>query len=161
MEMQEVEDMRKRLERLERHLRIIVAGSVSGILLAVVLGMAVQRATAQPSVLRVRSVEVVDGAGRVRITLRVFPDGGPGLLFSDTQGRSRVVLGSEPGASLVLGDGTGMTDIMLSVFPDGRPELFLRDAMHNAWITLGVSRSSNGPSLLLQDGAGQTLFRAP
>ncbi len=113
------------------------------VLAAVVLGTVVQRATSQPAVLRASGVEILDGAGRVRITLRVFPNGAPGLVFNDTQGISRAIMSSEP-AALMLNSGNGYADIMLAVFPDGKPELSLRDAMHNACIGLGVSQTSNG-----------------
>jgi hypothetical protein len=139
MERQEFEALRARVESLERRMRIAVAGWVLSVVALVVLGVAAQQAVSQPGVLRARSFEVVDAAGRRRIGLGVLPDGSPKLGLHDAAGRTRAGLAVLPGGSpvLALDDAAGRTRIMLTLTPDGSP-----------WLTLN-------------DAAGRVVFRAP
>ena len=107
MERQEFDFLRTRIERLERRMRMVVAGWVLSVAVVVLLGVAVQQAVSQPEVSRTRRIEVVDAAGRRRILLGIDPDGSPVLALWDTAGRPR---------------------ILLSIRPDGAPGLSLWDA---------------------------------
>lgn len=135
----EVEILRARVERLERRMRMVVAGWVVSVAVFVLLGVAVQQAVSQPEVLRARRMEVVDAAGRVRIALTVLPDGS---------------------AALALGDAAGQGRITFNVAPDGSAGLGFQDAAGRSRILLGVAPDGS-PGLALGDAAGRMLFRAP
>lgn len=126
----EVEILRARLERLERRMRVVVAGWVLSAVVFVLLGVAVQQAVSQPEVLRARRIEVVDAAGRASIMLGVTPDGKvPLLLFFDATGETRGLLGMtlNGGLQLRFNDAAGRARIVLATSPD-RPEVVLTDA---------------------------------
>lgn len=135
---QEFEILRERLERLERRMRVVVAGWVLSVAVFVLLGVTVQQAVSQPEVLRARRIDVVDAAGRIRIMLAVTPDGSV-LAFSDAAGRQPITLGvlSDGSSALGFADAAGRKRIMLGVLSEGSPGLGLLDA------------------------AGRVLFRAP
>jgi len=162
MEQQEFEALRKRLDRVERRLRVAVVGWVVSIATVVVLGVAVQQAVSQPEVLRARSFEVVDAAGRVRIALAVGRDGSSGLGLYDVAGRVRGVLSVLPDGSPGLGlyDAAGQARIGLGLLPDESPWLSLLDAAERERIALDVFPDGS-PMLTLKDAAGRVLFRAP
>jgi hypothetical protein len=56
---------------------------------AVLLSLAVQHVSSQPSVLRVRGLDVVDGNGRVLMQMKIDPDG-PVLELHDAASSSKV-----------------------------------------------------------------------
>lgn len=107
MEGQGLEALRARLEQVERRLRFAAVAWVASVLVAILLGVAAQQAVSQPEVLRARRIEVVDAAGRTRISLGTAPDGTSWLGLQDAAGEIRAGL---------------------AVFPDGSPRLTLWDA---------------------------------
>lgn len=161
MERQEFEVLRTRVQRLERRMRVAVAGWVVSVVVVVLLGVAVQQAVSQTEVLRARRIEVVDAAGRRRIILEVLPDGTSGLSLWDAAGQARIALTVLPDGppSVGLGDGV-LSRILLTVLPDGTPGLSLRAAAGRTGISLSLLPDGS-PLFSLQDAAGRTLFRAP
>ncbi|MBM3500865.1 MAG: hypothetical protein FJX74_19575 [Armatimonadetes bacterium] len=131
MEQQEFEALRKRLDRVERRLRVAVVGWVVSIATVAVL-VVVQQVVPQPEpeVLRARRIEVVDAAGRARIVLDTAPSGSPVLILLDAAGRGRIALDVSPGGTqmLIFWDAAGRARIGLRVGPDGTPTLGLYDA---------------------------------
>lgn len=162
MERQEFEVLRARVETMERRMRMIVAGWVLSVAVLVVLGMAVQQVIAQPDVLRVRRIEVIDAARQPRITLDVTPDGSPELSLRDTVGRTRIMLNVFPDESsaVSLGDMVSRPRIALAVLPDGSPGISLVDATGQIRAILQAFPDGS-PRLTLLDAAGRSLFRAP
>lgn len=139
MEHLEFAVLQARVERLERRMRVVVAGWVVSAVVFVLLGVAVQQAVSQSEVVRARRIEVVDEAGRTRALLAARPgDGAPALHFLDATGRLRIALVTVEGSTgLSLYDAEGRTRIVLAILPDAPPGLRLWDA------------------------AGRVLFRAP
>ncbi len=161
MECQELDFLRTRIERLERRMRMVVAGWVLSVAV-VLLGVAVQEAVSQPETLRARRIEVVDAAGRTRIGLGTLPDGSAALSLADAAGRVRIGLGTFPDGRprLSLMDAAGRERIGLGTLPDGSPGLSLADAAERTRIFL-VTLPDGSPVLSLWDAAGRVLFRAP
>lgn len=162
MERQEFEVLVARVEKLERRVRVVVAGWVLSVTAFVILGVAVQQATSQPEVLRARHIMVVDAAGRPRIALSVTPDGSSVLGFRDAAGQVRIGLLVLPNGSpaLEFRDAAGRPRIGLSAAPDGTSVLDLRDAAGRVRIMLGLTRDGE-PLLGLYDAARRRLFAAP
>ncbi len=97
MELQESKALLARVERLERRMRVVVAGWVVSVAVFVLVGVAVQQAVSQPEILRVRRIEVVDDMRRTRIELNggSQPDERPGLRLIDPAGHKRIELTGE------------------------------------------------------------------
>jgi len=102
MERPEFEVIRAQLEQMKRRLRVALVGwGVSVVALGLLAG-GVQPATSQPTVLRVRALEVVDEQGVVRIVLSADrvpgeSEGGirvAGMWLLDPAGRELATLGS-------------------------------------------------------------------
>ncbi len=110
MECHEFEVIRARLEKVERRLRMTLVGWVVSLVMLVLVGGASQYATSQPTVLRARSLEVVDQMGRARIVLSVdrvpgsseSRPGVSGIWLLDDTGRHLATLGSTPNGSSSL-----------------------------------------------------------
>lgn len=180
---QEFEILRARVERLERRMRVVVAGWVLSVAAFVFLGVTVQQAASQPETLRARRIEVMDAAGQPRIRLAVsVPDGSPQLTLLGAAGQGTVLLTVfRSGPVLGLADAAGQTRILLGVFPSGSG-LLLKDAAGRSRIELvdldrlfGLSLKDaaekeriglytlpdGSPRLSLYDAAYGVLFRAP
>lgn len=97
IEYQGVEALRIGIARLERRMRLIVAGWVFSVAAFVLFGVIVQHAASQPTVLRVRRIEVIDAVGRTRIELNggSVADGRPWLRLMDPEGQKRFELTGE------------------------------------------------------------------
>jgi hypothetical protein len=152
----EVENLRARLERLERRTRMVVAGWVLSVVVFMLFGTTVRQATSQPEILRAQRIEVVDATGRTRIALAVHPDGEAGLILVDAAGRTRAGLMLTPDGSpgLILRDAAGRTRVGLVVRQEGTPDLGLTDVTGRLRILLFV-HPDGSPGLRLQDAAGQ------
>jgi hypothetical protein len=158
MEHQEFDILRARVERLERRMRVVVAGWVLSVAVFVLLGVAVQQAISQPEVLRARRIEVVDAAGRERIGLDVNPEGNARMQFLDVRGRTRMFLTTD-GPGIALFDEAG--DILLAIslgFRGSSPTIMLRDAAARGSSSIALSAGSGGPSLTFRDLSGRSRF---
>jgi len=169
----EVELLRSRVDKLEQRVRMVVMGWVLGVTVFLLLGVAVRQAISQPEVLRARRIEVVDAAGRARISLLVAPDGNYAqFLLQGAAGESiGLAVFADRTLSLSLADATRVRlQLALHRFPDGSG-LTLYDAAGEKRIVLALSnlrqtlppyKFVNGPpSLMLYDAAGRLRFEAP
>ena len=172
-----------RLQKVERCLRIIVAGWMLSVTMLVVLGAGVQHAISQPVTLRARAIQIVDAADRVRARLGVSDDGTPALYLFDSAGMPRAILtvSSDNKVGLLLGDAAGKANTQLTVSPKGDAQLLFQDA--SATLRAGLSMFSNGlvalgfygdgksgvavtvkdgmPNVNLANTAGSVLWSAP
>ncbi len=173
METQELKAIHTRLEKLERRVRMTLAGWVVSLAVIVLLGAASQHAASQPAVLRVRSLEIVDQEGRPRIVLSAdqvpgrseLRPGVTGIWLLDTSGRHRAMLSTTPDgfASLSFADparpqqvGTFSLDGMILSDTAGRGRIqFIPDGL-GIWDTGRRMRVSL--ALDPDGGAGLTLF---
>ncbi len=173
MERYELDVIRARLENVERRLRVTLVAWVGSIVALVLLGVAAQHATSQPTVLRARSLEVVDEQGMARVVLSVdrIPGssesrpGVSGIWLLDATGRHLATLNSAANGysslsfsdparplqfgtlsleGLILSDGKGTGRIQLS--SDG---LSLWDTRRRMRILLALQADS---------GVGLTFF---
>src|SRR5437879_720732 len=133
-----------RLQRVERHLRIIVAGWMLSVTMLVVLGAGMQHAISQPMTLRARAIQIVDAANKVRARLGIRDDGNPALDLLDSAGTPRAILtvSADSNVGLLLGDVAGKANAQLSVSPKGDAQLLFYDA--SATLRAGLSMFSNG-----------------
>ncbi len=175
MEYQEVEAIQARLQTVERRLRLTLMGWVVSFVILVLLGAAAQHATSQPTVLRARSLEVIDDAGRARIVLSADsvpgePEAQPGvsgLWLLDAMGRPLASLSSAPNGYSSLSFNDPIRPLQFGTFSlDG---LILSDTNGRGRIQLipdGLSLWDKGRRmrilLALQSdgGAGLTIFDA-
>lgn len=167
MERSELEALRARLDRVERHLRIVRWAWLLGAAAVAVLGAsagqaAPQQAATQPAVVRARAVEVVDEAGRTRIELAVRH--GIGMLqVADASGHARLGMLVFPDgvALLQLQDTRGRTRLRVSVGAEGEPGLWMFDPLERHRLGLKVL-APGVPRIWLFDGTtGQVFFQAP
>ncbi len=146
MEPCETQILRIRLHALERRLRVMSAAWTASLVLVALVGIVVQQAASQSSVLRVRALEVVDASGRPRIylsTLRGWPEIG----ILDTSTHRRFSVSMDPGesfATLSLEGRTPRTTLALTVA--SRPFLEIGDrAGDHVSLTLdGLKRTQFG-----------------
>jgi len=156
-----LEEVVKRLERLEHQVRRWRRGAMALMLSAVAL------TTLAAAVPRGRTVEaqkfvLKDAAGRVRAEL------GPGdnnksmaLRFKDETSSPRLVLGVEDeSALLVLNDKTGRPRVGLVTLAQGAPGFTFYDTAGRARVELGVSRDGE-PRLAVRDARGGSAWKAP
>lgn len=177
MASQEFDAIHARLEKLERRLRVTLVGWVLSLVVLVLLGATAQRAISQPTVLRARSLEIVDQTGQARIVLSVdripgrsdVRPGVSGIWLLDAAGKPRARLSSADDGSFslsfsdparpqfstlsldgfILSDTTGKGRIQL--IPDG---LSLWDTGRRMRILLAID-ADGGAGLTLFDGAGK------
>ena len=128
-----LEALHASLRRVERKLQLTMVGFALSVVVLGLLGafaLGVLREALQPTVLRARTIQVVDTAGRTRIEL--------GVGFH--------------GPSLALYDSTGKSRLGLAVTSDG-PMVALSDASEGERVSLGVP-ASGVPDFILSDRAG-------
>lgn len=107
-------------------------------------------------VLRAERFEAVDSQGTLRAGLGVMPDGRPGLLLADKDGKPAASLFVLPDGSPALGlfDKDGTLRAGLSVRPDGSPALGLQDTDGKLRAMLSVD-ADGSPGLALRDKDGK------
>ena len=120
------------LMAMERRLRWTMAGwGLSVIVLGLVAAFAlgIVRDALRPAEIRVRTIQVVDAAGRTRADLGVGADG-PGLTLYDTAGKSRLgLLVTSEGPRIVLSDAYEAQRTLLEVGASGMPDFTLSDSI--------------------------------
>lgn len=112
-----------------------------------------RQAGSQTQILRTRAIQVIDGEGRIRISLTVAPTGAPQIWLLDQQDQRRVEItaSSEGSGGLTIADAAGRRRIVLGMPIDGTPGLILSDATGRQRMTLRLF--SEGPILRLADSA--------
>lgn len=88
-----------------------------------------------PSNIKTKKIEIQDQDGKTRIELSTLPDGSPGVILADENGKVRVMLaiwGSpDKLPSLSFNDRDGDRQILMTVRPDGMPYIAFADAKKN------------------------------
>lgn len=92
-----------------------------------------------PSNIRVKKLQIQDQAGKTRIQLSTLPDGSPGLVFTDENGKARVILAiwglQDKVPSLSFNDKDGNRRIVVTVRSEGVPYMAFADANNNVMWT--------------------------
>ena len=111
---------------------------------------------AVPQVVRAQKFELVDGQGKVRVSLSILADGAARLDMLDKDAKSRAALRLWPDGSprLDMVDKDGKKRMMLGVMDDGRPGLTLtRGVRDRGGLVLGFT-TPDIPSLALSSADG-------
>lgn len=156
------QEMRDRLDRLERQLRRWRRGALA---LAGVTALAVAGAMAQPPAkeLTVKKLRVVDDAGKDRIVLSADPVEAD-LTFFDPSGKSRLTIDVAKDRRPVLqfsDDANKESSRMtLGLEDEGHPALTLYDGSGRRRVTFGIGKQG-GPVLRVLDENGRLQTRFP
>lgn len=85
--------------------------------------------------IKAKKVQIQDQHGRIRIELSTLPDGSPGLILADENGKVRVMLAvwglQDKLPSLSFNDKDGDRRIVMTVRPDGMPYIAFADRNKN------------------------------
>lgn len=155
-------EMRDRLDRMERQLRRWRRGAVAGLGLAAV---AVAGAMAQPPAkeLVVKTLRVVDDAGKDRIVLSSNPDEADLTLF-DPSGKSRLTLdvAKDRRPVLLFADESNKESnrLVLGLEDEGHPALLLYDGTGHKRVAFGIPKEG-GPVIRILDESGKLRMRFP
>lgn len=88
-----------------------------------------------PNNIKAKKIQIQDQEGKTRIELSTLPDGSPGLILADENGKVRVILAiwgsQEKLPSLSLNDKDGGRRIVMTVRPDGIPYIAFADTNKN------------------------------
>ena len=90
MDHQEFAVLQSRFQKVEWRLRLVLAAWMVSIVVLVLLGIVVQRASSQPGILKARALDIIDAAGQTRITLYADASG-PVLGLYGTPGKLTVL----------------------------------------------------------------------
>jgi hypothetical protein len=157
-------ETRARLDRMERQLRLWRRGATAAIGLAVVaVAGAMAQAPAPVKELSVRTLRIVDDAGKDRIVLTAEPSV-PDMTFFDPSGKSRLTLdvAKDRRPVLLFADETGKESnrLTLGLEDEGHPTLLLYDGAGRKRVVIGVPREG-GPVLRVLDESGKLRMRFP
>ncbi len=104
----EVESLRRRIATMERKWRMSGLLWLGSIVIVAVLWIGAQRAVSQTNVVKTSGVDIVDSAGKVRLSLGLSQRGNGALWLYDASGRNRAFLGfsaaDPPTPMVVLND---------------------------------------------------------
>lgn len=148
----------ERLEKLERDNQRLKRGAVAGlVLIAALLALAALYTQGRyisrvPDVVKAHELDVLDSAGRARISMRSVL--APVIRLDDSQGRQRVGIGivkDQP--DIDFEDSQGNTAMGLGVF-GGRPDIYLDDSHGKQRIGMTIADDKAG--LGLSDSEGNT-----
>jgi len=161
----EIEVLQARLSAVERKFRIMSVAWLVGLVVAVVLGIGAQRVASQTQTLSARQLNIVDDAGRTRISLGLTTSGTPAIWEYDTAGKTRVYLGfgaQRPTPVFILADENGQDRINLgfSVTGVSTPQLALSDPRGIQRLYFGWSTTEK-PVLYVHDESDRDLWHAP
>jgi hypothetical protein len=151
MERQEFEALQARLHKMERWMRIVVTGWVLSMAVMLVLGVAVRTAISQPEVVSVRALNILDEAGRRRITLDAVA-GDPRIRILDSLGTPTIALGGVLTPGLLMTDSAKRSYVLLDAYgilfagPPGQA---------------GMKVDTQGPVFWFVDSSGRVFFRLP
>jgi hypothetical protein len=154
------DEMRRRLERMERQLRRWRLGGVLALCLAVV-GVAGAMAQAPARELSVETLRIVQHDGKERLILTADP-GRPDMSFLDPTGRSRLTLdiaGDEKPVLAIAESGHEKGRLTIGI-ENGSPMLKLYDQAGKLRVTIGVPHDV-GSLIRILDEDGKVLRRLP
>ena len=163
--------------------RAAVQGAACGLMLGLVLliggrlwrpevAAAQAKPAAVPDVVKAKSFQVVDAAGKRRAGMAVDSDGNPFLGLFDAAGttRARLAMISDGTTALAFYDAAGKGRAMLSIAKDGRPSLMLLDSNEIRAVLGATSLTAikteevtirPESSLVLFDKDGKVMWQAP
>lgn len=153
------QEMRRRLDRMERQLRRWRLGALGLAVVAVAGAMA----TPQARELTVKTLRIVDDAGKDRIVLTAEPSR-PDMTFFDPSGKSRLTLdiAKDRRPLLLFADESGKeaNRLTLGLEDEGHPGLILYDGHGRKRITLGIPKDG-GPVIRVLDENEKLRMRFP
>jgi hypothetical protein len=157
------QEMRARLAQLERQLRHWRHGAFAALGLA---SLVVAGAMAGPPVkeMSVKTLRVVDDAGKDRIVLTADPDK-PDMTFFDPSGKSRLTLDIAKDRRPVLvfahdSSDTAGDRLTLGLEEEGHPGLVLYDTAGRKRVAFGIPKQG-GPVIRVLDEHGKLQMRFP
>ena len=166
MAMHDVEVLQARLSVMERRFRTMSLAWLVSVAAALVLGIGAQQALSQSQFLNVRQLNVVDQAGRTRISLGFGSTAGrPAIWMYDEAGKSRMYMGfgtQREATQVVLSDenGTGRAYLGFGVSGQTTPQLTLSDERGTQRVYVGWGTSER-PTLFVHDASGNDVWHAP
>jgi hypothetical protein len=189
MENQDMDALQVRLSVLEHRLRMVTVGGAFILIVSILLGLFIQRAASQATVIRAREISLVDAAGRERIHMSAAapPLGEAWILIKDASGKNRIGLSVGRSGSIIdtsigiLGEGKGalyltaealtltdkqdqtMVDLLVEPLHSGVEVVGLGNAPY-AYATLGINYGGGmfpGPGVVVSDRAGYTAALGP
>lgn len=95
------QSIEKRVLALERENRRLKLFGLCGLLCLSGLSQ-VSTASGSAETIRAKSLQITDGTGKTRLTLKTEEDGRPTLSLSDEKGKDRVLVGLFPGGNPLL-----------------------------------------------------------
>ncbi|HLN12254.1 MAG TPA: hypothetical protein VK587_03645, partial [bacterium] len=108
MDNHEVEALAARLAVVERRFRRATMVWLGVVIALIVLSVGAQRAFSQTQTVQTRELDIVDGGGKIRISLALSTNGNPGIWVYDANGKTRAYLGlsgtGQPTPALTLSD---------------------------------------------------------
>jgi hypothetical protein len=137
----DVDALQVRLTMMERKFRVMTAAWMVGLVVFSVLWIGAQQVSSQSQVINTHELNIVDQAGKARISLGFGNNGAPAMWFYDAPGATRVYLGFS---------GSGVST----------PQLVLLDehAANRIYIGWNVSEQ---PNVVVRDGTGKAVWSAP
>jgi hypothetical protein len=155
-------EMRERLGRMERQLRLWRRGTLAALGVAVVV---IAGAMAGPPVkeLSVRTLRVVDDTGKDRIVLTADPNQAD-MIFFDPSGKSRLTLdvARDRRPVLIFANESGKESnrLVLGLEDEGHPSLMLYDKNGRKRVTFGIPKEG-GPVIRVLDENEKLQMRFP
>ncbi len=132
--------------------------AVAAALLVGDLAVRVVRAAPQggaPRAVIAQEFRLIDAQGNMRASLAMRPDGGPGLVFADKQGKSRAAIGlSDDQSFLALYDTEGHARLRVTLLNDGSVGLTLQDKNQKQRSALRL-QADGSPVMTLNDAEGK------
>lgn len=143
MDRYEVDELKNRLQRVERRVFVMGAGWLLSVVLLVVFWIGTPHASSQTSVgpAKVRSLAIVDQNDRTRLFLGVTDAGNGIFRLFDSRGEDRIQLGvtSSGTPAAWFSDAKGKTRMRLSVTYDRMPDIMFADENGNELLHLGLA----------------------
>jgi hypothetical protein len=155
-------EMSTRLDRMERQLRRWRRGAAAALGLA---ALAVAGAMAEPPLkeLAVKTLRIVDDAGKDRIVLSSNPEDADIILY-DPSGKSRLTLdvAKDRRPVLLFADESGKESnrLVLGLEDEGHPALQLFDGTGRKRVAIGIPKEG-GPVIRVLDENGKLRMRFP
>lgn len=157
-----------RVARLERHNRWLGAAVIVAVALLTVIGFRERRSSLRSDVVRAQQFVVHDAHGRTRAVLGLdhptAPEHSPVRLglYNEEQGSSAILYLSDGFAGLTIKTGTGERERSTNLFanPSEGAGLSLGTGQRRTGVRMTADATA-AVHLLMQDPAGNVVFRAP
>ena len=157
MSQHDAEGIRVRLERVERHQRIILVAWILTIVAFGVLSL-IQRASTEPQFVETHGLRIVDRQGRQVLLLGLNDSGDPGIWFYRPGAKEWAMHLGVSGAAPIVTLQAGGSDVDLG-FSNNLPALWYHD-MSGAR-RLAMDFVSGNPEIVLYDQTKKIMWRTP